>query len=204
MVFVLAAAAVLGGARPVPAQVDPSIHACALNAGGRLRVLAAGASCKRAEHAVTWAVDGPQGPKGDPGPAGEAGPPACRGIGRLTLPGVMGDGAGGTMTSYAYQVTVQANTDPAGGPPTISALTVTKPLDKASPTLFQAAVLGTPFATAKLEVFGPAPPTVATTYDLTTVLISAVTQGSTTRCTAEVPTEDVSLSFGTIAVSSSP
>lgn len=90
------------------------------------------------------------------------------------------------------------------GPATISALTVTKPLDKASATLFQGAVQGNPFATATFEVFGPVPPMVATTYDLTTVLISSLTQGSPSRCVTAVPTEDVALSFGTIMVSSSP
>jgi hypothetical protein len=203
LTLVLAMTGVLFGARRAAAQSDP-FNACAANAGGRLRALAAGASCKRSERPVSWAASGAQGPQGDPGPPGDAGPPACRAIGRLTLPGVVGEGAGGTMVAYAYEIDVTRNTDPAGGPPAISALRVTKSLDKASVVLFQAAVQGTPFASAKLEVFGPAPPAVATTYDLTSVVIASLTQGSPTRCTADVLPEDVALGFASVTISSSP
>ncbi len=70
-------------ARRAVAQSE-TINACAANAGGRLRMLAAGAACKRSEHAVSWAVAGPQGPKGEPGPAGGAGPPSFPANGGLS------------------------------------------------------------------------------------------------------------------------
>jgi type VI protein secretion system component Hcp len=193
---------------------DASIHACVASGSGRLRVIETGGACKRRERALTWAIAGPTGTPGTPGVPGEQGPqgqagqpgtgsPDCHVTGRLTLPGIMGEGAGGSIDVLAFQLAVEPNTDPAGGPPTISDLVVTKALDKASPQLFQAAVLGTPFASAELEVFG-AGGVVSNRYSFTNVLVAAVIIGPFPRCTAELPVEDVSLAFGAVTVSPGP
>jgi len=189
---------------------DTSVHACVASGSGRLRIVDTSVACKRRERALTWAIAGPTGAPGAPGaqgPQGDAGAPGgglpdCHVIGRLTIPGIMGEAAGGSIDVFAFHLAVEPNADPAGGPPMISDLVVTKALDKASPQLFHAAVLGTPFASAELEVFGPGG-VVSNRYSLTSVLVASVIQGPS-RCTAELPVEDVSLAFGAVMVSPGP
>jgi len=190
----------------VGAQTDQaSIQACVAAATGRVRIVEPGAACKRREQSLAWAVtgpSGPQGPPGDPGPAGRD-QPECRVIARLSLPGISGEGAGGSMDLVAYAAGVDPNSDPAGGPPETSDVRATKLLDAASPQLFIAAVQGTPFPSATLEVFG-AGGVVALRYALTSVLVASVHQGADAQCSIDRPFEEVTLAFGTIAVSPGP
>jgi hypothetical protein len=129
------------------AQTADVINACVATASGRVRVVDAAGSCKRKEHPLAWNTEGPSGapgaagqpgPKGDPGDPGSSGPPLCRAIGRLTIAGIVGDGAGGSMTVYAYHVAVEPGL--VGGPPTIVDFSVTKPIDAGSPGLALAAI----------------------------------------------------------------
>jgi hypothetical protein len=184
------------------------IDACVATATGRVRILDAGGVCKRKERALSWNAQGPagtpgttglQGPQGDPGASGPSGPPSCRTVGRLTIAGIVGDGAGGTMAVYAYHVALEAA--PVGGPPAIVDFSVTKPIDKASPALAQAMVAGTIAPTGKLEIFAADGITVVTTYDLAMVAISSLTGGSSSACTSDLPVDTLSLSVLSITAS---
>ncbi|MGH7893518.1 MAG: type VI secretion system tube protein Hcp [Candidatus Binatia bacterium] len=191
----------------VAQTADTAVNACVVPSTGRVRIVDAAGSCKRRERALTWAVAGPAGAPGqtgatgDPGPAGSSGPLPCRLVGRLGVAGIVGDGAGGSMDVYDYDV---ATTPSAGGPPFISAISVTKPIDKASPQLLQAALAGTPIPTATLEIFAADGITVATRYELTTVLVAGFAATTAKACTAPVPVDELSLSFVTLVVSGGP
>ena len=192
-------------ASPVEAQTDQTtVQACVANATGRVRIVESAAACKRREEPLVWAVagaSGPQGPPGDPGPAGDA-QSACRVVARLSLPGIVGEGSGGSIDVVAYSAGVDPNTDPFG-PPVPSEVGATKGVDAASLQLFNAALLGTPFASATLEVFG-AGGVVALRYTLTSVTVSSFHQGITAPCALDRPFEEVTLAFGAIAVSPGP
>lgn len=61
---------------------DVTIHGCAHNSTGALRVVAEGTSCRGNESALSWQQVGPQGPagpQGEPGPAGPEGPTGATG-----------------------------------------------------------------------------------------------------------------------------
>jgi hypothetical protein len=183
----LAAAGLAGG--PVRAQTGESeLQACVANRSGRVRVVLPGAACEKRETARLLALA--------PGPSG------CKVVARLTLQGIVGEGPNGSIELFAYAVDVQGPAS-AGGPPTFSPLEVTKLSDGASVALFQAALLGTHIATGRLEVLG-AGGVVATTYDLTDLLVASVQLGGSSPCTSSSPTENVSLAFATLALVPAP
>src|SRR5262245_20658167 len=69
--MVLAVAALVA-AHAVVAQVpgaDGAIHACVHKKRGTIRIVAAGASCKRHEQTLSWSQQGPAGTNGAPGTA---------------------------------------------------------------------------------------------------------------------------------------
>lgn len=75
--LVLAAAphATAGQAGPARDSGAGSLHACAQNAQGKLRLIDPPATCKASEVAVEWSIQGPMGPGGPAGPTGAQGPP---------------------------------------------------------------------------------------------------------------------------------
>ena len=184
LLAVALAASVLSGG-PARAQgTESELQACVASSSGHLRIVPAGTACKARETPRSLAL--------------APGPDACRVVARLSLPGVVGEGPNGTIELFAYKVAVEGPAA-AGGPPTLSPLEVTKPSDSASIALFQAALLGTAFATGRLEVLG-AGGVVAATYDMTTVMVASFTLLSTPPCPASSPTEDLSFSFATLAL----
>jgi hypothetical protein len=56
------------------AQSDQTLRACVNNRSGAVRMVPAGAVCRRTESLVSWASSGPAGPAGLQGPAGPQGP----------------------------------------------------------------------------------------------------------------------------------
>jgi len=203
----LAALVVLEASLSLAQTADTLINACVASAGGRVRVVDAGAACKRKEHPVSWNAQGPAGEpgapgqpgsKGDPGEPGASGPPPCRSIGRLTVAGITGDGPAGSMLVYAYRLAFQAS---AGGPPTILEFSVTKPLDSASPDLAQAAIAGTITPTGKLEIFAADGVTVQTTYDFTMTIVSSLQTGTTSACSTDAPVDTVTLDVASLTAS---
>jgi len=75
---------------------------------------------------------------------------------------------------------------PSGGGGTVAYddLCATKPLDKASPQLFQSTLAGTVHPTAKLEVLAADGITVGIVYDLTSVILSSLTYGAPVDCSS--------------------
>ena len=54
--------------------IGQTIHACAKNNSGALRLVSDPAQCTNSETVVSWGAAGPQGPAGPTGPQGPAGP----------------------------------------------------------------------------------------------------------------------------------
>jgi hypothetical protein len=201
-----AALGVLLGASGAAAQATDAINAC-VSASGKVRIVDPGTACKRRERALNWAAAGPQGPQGPPGEPGPTGggSPACGTVARLTIPPIAGDGPGGTLLIYRYTTGLEFVPDPAGGGRVdYDQFCVTKPLDKASPQLFQSALSGTPHASAKLEVLAADGVTVGTVYDLTTVIVSSVKYGAPTDCQLPIPLETACLAYVGLAVRAGP
>jgi hypothetical protein len=97
---------VAAGAIASAATGDGQIHACKIKRHGFLRMLDAGASCKRTETAVSWNIQGAAGPAGPAGAPGQQGPQGPKGdpggvasIAALTgTPCTTFDGAAGTVS----------------------------------------------------------------------------------------------------------
>jgi hypothetical protein len=203
----LVAVLVLEASLSLAQTADTVVNACVATAGGRVRVIDAGAACKRKERPLSWNAQGPAGdpgapgdtgPKGDPGDPGASGPPSCRVIGRLTVAGITGDGPVGSMLVYAYHLAFQAS---AGGPPTILEFSVTKPLDAGSLGLAQAAIAGSIAPTGKLEIFAADGVTVQTTYDFTMAIVSSFQTETASVCATDRPIDTVTLDVATLTAS---
>jgi hypothetical protein len=94
----------LGGAVSAGAgESDPTIHAC-VTKKGKIRLVAAGTSCRGRETAVQWAVTGLPGAVGPTGAPGPAGPPGAQGLqgpgGVQGLPGAFVADTGQELTFY--------------------------------------------------------------------------------------------------------
>jgi hypothetical protein len=76
-VSTLAAAAAVGSDALAQADDDETIHACRHKVTGRARIVAADATCRQSEAAVSWNRQGPAGPEGPPGPPGPKGDPGA-------------------------------------------------------------------------------------------------------------------------------
>jgi len=113
-----------------------------------------------------------QGPKGDPGAPGAPGrdgapgvavPPIGSGepVGRLTLPGITGDGPGGTIVvrSVAWSSVLSGDPFAGGGAgtakPAWGELVVAKPPDRSSAQLWKLTATGQKLSSAKLELLAP-------------------------------------------------
>ena len=186
------------------AQTGEVIHACA-SAAGKIRVVNADGTCKRRERALAWAIAGAPGPKGDPGLPGTL-IPACGVVGRLTIAGITGEEADGSIRVTAYTGGMRYDRGQTGGSGTVTydPLCVTKRLDKASPQLAQSLIAGTPHQTATLEVFAADGVAVAATYQLTDVLLSSLSYGLPRACTTADLLETPCLAFATFSATSPP
>jgi type VI protein secretion system component Hcp len=113
---------------------------------------------------------GPIGPKGDAGRAGPQGDPSSAGgppaqsrkpVGRLTLPGITGDGPGGTIEVRSLIWSNELSGDPfsVGGGATPKAvwgdLVIAKAPDRSSAQLWKLTATGQHLASAKLELLAP-------------------------------------------------
>lgn len=189
---------------PAAQAQDAAINAC-VGRSGVVRVIEAGEPCRKKERPLSWSVAGASGPAGPAGPQGPAGPaapevPACMTRARLRITGITGSGPNGSMDVYAFSFGIQYNPPPGSGTGTVDygPVVVTKALDATSTTLFTAAIEGTYFPDATLEVLDAAGTSVVFTYDLGEVQILTVAQGTGT-CNAPA-VESIGLSFATIAL----
>lgn len=70
-----------GAALATAAHETESIEACVKKSSGAIRIVAATASCTKAERRLAWSIGGGEaGPPGPEGPAGPAGPAGPRGL----------------------------------------------------------------------------------------------------------------------------
>ncbi|HEV7735559.1 MAG TPA: type VI secretion system tube protein Hcp [Candidatus Binatia bacterium] len=181
---------------------DATIQGC-VGRGGQLRVVDDGASCKRKEAPLTWAVQGPAGVPGPTGPVCAPGSgaelPACTTQARLTIERF----DGGALDAHAFRVGLDF-VPPVGGPGsgsghlTLDPLQITKLVDANSPALFLAATEGRHFPTATLEVFGADGTTPTTTYTFAQVVITSLEQGD--RTCGDAPSESIAWAFASVEV----
>jgi len=133
---------------------------------------------------------GPTGPAGPAGPAGNAGadaklppPPAAKNAaGTLQLPGIQGDGPGGSIVvrslSWSNNATVGVPGTGGGAPKvTLGGLAISKAPDRSSPQLYHAVASGQHLASATLRLAKPGSAPYAT-YAFTNVVVKSFsTQG---------------------------
>jgi type VI protein secretion system component Hcp len=167
---------------------DAILHACVGNQSGRVRIVAAGAPCKDKEYPLAWLGT-------DPASGGVA---TCRVVARLTVAGITGENADGSIDLLSYQTGVLVSV--AGGSGRFDPLVVVKGLDQASPALFLATVNGNAHPTARIDVLAADGATITATLDLGNVFVTAVKYAPHTPC-EPLPTEELTLSFATLAVS---
>ncbi|HKE81808.1 MAG TPA: type VI secretion system tube protein Hcp [Solirubrobacteraceae bacterium] len=156
---------------------------------------------------------GPAGPKGDPGAtgaAGAAGPPAPappalsrRPVGRLTLPGVAGDGPGGTIDvrSIAWSNTLSGNPWGGGGgagtPKAVFGdVVIAKAPDRSSPLLWKMTTSGQHVPTATLALLAPGAAAPYATYTFKDVAATTFT----THGSGDDRQDEVGLSVGSGAL----
>jgi type VI protein secretion system component Hcp len=130
---------------------------------------------------------GPAGPKGDPGQAGAQGEPGGRvtppaasrePVGRLVLPGIVGDGPQGAIEvrSLAWSNVLSGDAATGGGATAKvqwGDMVVAKAPDRSSAQLWKLAATGQQLATAKLELVAPAAQAPYATYSLKAVRVAS-------------------------------
>ena len=107
----VALAAQPSGRRPSSAV----INACVKKKDGRVRIVAAAATCRRNERAVSWNAQGQPGPAGPTGAAGQAGPTGAAGASGPAGPaGLKGDSGARGATGAAGPAGPAGATGPQG------------------------------------------------------------------------------------------
>jgi type VI protein secretion system component Hcp len=146
---------------------------------------------------------GPQGPPGPQGAPGRDGAPAPvvtyseEPIGRLSLPGVTGDGPGGAITVRGIAWSNTLAGDPfAGGQggsakPGWGAVTLSKAADRSSGQLWRLTASGRHMAAAKLELLAPGASAPYARYELEDVAVTAFS----TRGSGHERRDELALSF---------
>jgi hypothetical protein len=150
---------------------------------------------------------GPAGPKGDRGPAGAAGDhgpaplPRRTPVGRLTLPGISGDGPGGTVLVRSLAWSNELTGDPfaSGGGATAQPrwgnVVVAKGADAGSAELWKRTATGQRVASAKLELLEPGASAPYASY----VFKDVATTRFSTRGSGAERRDEVRLSFSPAA-----
>jgi type VI protein secretion system component Hcp len=153
----------------------------------------------------------PVGPTGNPGAAGEQGAPGRDGapgvvsppgrsrqpVGRLTIPGVTGDAAGGAIELRSLSWSSVLSGDPflvgGGGTPkpVWGDVVIAKAPDRSSPQLWKLTATGQQVASAKLELLAPGDGAAYATY----ILKGVAATGFSTRGSGDERQDEVRLSF---------
>lgn len=175
---------------------SPVVHACVAGGSGLVRIPGSG-GCRQNETALDWNVQGPQGEPGPPGPAGPAGAaagePNTRVVGFLQARTAAGtiDGEA-TDKGHEKWITV-LGFDGGAAAPVVSGgsggagagkvdlkpIVITKPIDTATPKLFQALVTGEHLPGVQLDLVRPdgsGGEQVFYTVKLTNVLVGEIHQ----------------------------
>jgi type VI secretion system secreted protein Hcp len=189
----------------VPATVTPAgtITACVGKANGHIRIVSQASSCRRSETVMTWDA------------AGAGGTTAATALITLTLPNgetlTGGDPAGPTfeIKDWSFGVenptTIGSATGGAGaGKIKFDEFTITKPVDTASPKLFQVCATGGHFKQVTIVVRRPGTNITWVTYELETVFITSIQTQSTDANGDETPTEKVTFAYGKLTITDAP
>ncbi len=195
-VLVLAAG---GAATFAWAQTNDSntINACVSNENGQVRIVKAGANCRRNESATSWnntGPAGPAGPQGQPGrdgrdgQPGPQGPPGANGsgggggggsvIGTIAITGQkQGAFAGGPFDVLGFSHEIISPRDPASGLPTgkrqHKPFTIVTPVGAAAPLLMNALVTNENLTAVTISFFKPGTTTVGTMVKLTNANVAS-------------------------------
>lgn len=192
--------------------IDPSITSPAGDIDPR-------GACYSYEATISWNQQGPQGPQGVQGPAGPQGPAGRDLVGQtsfgfgfggggktfLKLDGVKGESTDKThkddIAISSFSIGASAARSSGGGAgagkATFSSFTITKTIDKSSPSLFQAAATGKHFSKATVFFAKAKRGKVADylEYKMSNVFVSSIQDGSSSN---GKPTEQVSFNFAKI------
>jgi hypothetical protein len=101
MVAVVAGATGVAYATGAVTSATTTIQACKNNVNGLLRVVSDASACRTDETAISWNVQGPQGP---PGPQGEPGPQGPAGAAGTAVAYARVDGAGTLDTTRSLNI----------------------------------------------------------------------------------------------------
>lgn len=200
---------------------ETAIHACVSQGSGLVRIPAAGDACRRDESAVDWSVQGPPGPQGEPGAQGPPGSggasePNTRVVGFLHADSSAGaiDGEATekghekwmTVLGFDGDASVPVVTNGGGGAGAgkvdLRPIVVTKPIDKATPKLFQALVTGRHLPDVQLDLVrsdGAGGDEVFYTVKLENVLVTDLHQVDQGKADGR-PLEQVSLDYQRIEI----
>jgi hypothetical protein len=191
-----------------------TIDAC-VGPSGKLRIVDDAGSCKRKESPLSWASAGPagapgetgepgdqgaEGPQGPEGPEGPQGPDApaipqtCTAVARVTMDGITGPNADGSMDAYLYSFGFVYNppvVGGGGGDVDFQTMNFTKAIDATSPELFADAISGFHYAQVIVDVLDASGPILR--YTLDDVVITSLLHGGPVCGTA--PSETLALTF---------
>ena len=196
------------------------INACVAKGSGLVRIPGAG-GCRANETGLDWNAQGPAGPAGPQGPAGPAGSatpePNARDVAFMHVDGgsigtVEGEATEKghekwiTLSGYDGDATAPTATGAGGGAGAgkvqLTAIVVTKPIDKSTPKLFQALVTGTRLPTVQIDFVRPdgvGGEEVFYSVKLEQVIVTDVPQSDAGTSSGR-PLEQVSLDFQKIEI----
>ena len=147
-----------------------TINACVAKDNGAVRIVKAGANCRRDETATSWNTTGPQGPAGAAGGNGGGGSV----IGTISITGTKTGQVSVEVDGFKHEIV--SPRDPASGLPTgkrqHKPLTITAPVGAASPLLMSLLVTDENMPTVILSLYKPGTTTVGTTIKLTNASVS--------------------------------
>ncbi|MFZ0040262.1 MAG: type VI secretion system tube protein Hcp [Solirubrobacteraceae bacterium] len=161
---------------------------------------------------LSWDVTGPQGPQGAPGTAGRQGATGSAGSGvtstfLVTPPPItsrskpVGQAAVGGLNFSVLDYSQGSASTPAtaagGGKVTVHDITITKQVDKASPSLFQACATGKHFPKVTLSLRKASGSRSFLHVTMQDVVISSL-QNESAADKASTPTESVTFNYGSI------
>ena len=157
-----------------------TIDACVAK-DGKVSIYGPGQACKATEQPISWAVQGPVGPAGPPGPPGQSDATALAAGGMITISGQGFDSTPFVISGYMHQVVSprDAASGQATGKRQHKPLTITKPIDKATPLLMRAIFTNQTLPAVQISLNGADGKAVATVRLTNAQVSDAIQQGST-------------------------
>jgi type VI protein secretion system component Hcp len=155
----------------IASAAGTTFYACVANTGGAVRIVAANTTCQASEHKINWNQTGPQGPQGPVGPSGGVPIPNQVVVGTLSLDGLTGPNADGSLDLRSFSEVVK-HPATSTGKVSFSDMAMTKLVDAMSPKIMRFAATGVHVAKAKVTLFKPGGRSVLSTYELDQVIVT--------------------------------